>query len=156
MCLTITKTIPKIAKTNLLVFKVGRIKRTEFSTCHRSYYYHLYKENSVIDLAVDLLNGLSTPNTEKVISKGYHSLPDLKTVKKYILQDNTWGPFKNIGLFIIPKGSKFFVGTDNGSTIPALCSNQITYIGSKLNPISWLVAFFKDAKQYHEVDYEKD
>ncbi len=132
MCLTI-KSDAKIceAEKNIICFKRGMIKWGGFNPFYQySFEYFQSKQTKKVELTLrSRWDGASSAE----IDEGYHSYPEI----------SNWKVGKCNGVFIIPKGTKYYKGLDNDSEITAYVSESLIYVGSIKNPLTWLKIIFK-------------
>jgi hypothetical protein len=125
MCLQFNKEDKRIATKHILCSKEGKVKNTGFFPHYRDDGF-FYKRGVLAEWVNIKVQQWSN---HKSISEGYHS----------------WRNIFSLGtgwhLFIIPKGTTYYVGGFNSPNRKNnYCSEQIVWIGHKLNPLSWIKA----------------
>lgn len=151
MCLHIKGT-EKTAKIALVGFKVGRLVDGFFHPTHHNRYG--YKKDALQRTTVEVkpdqdrdynLEGRLRDGSKQyidVINEGYHMNRGLI----YTMLDGS--PSETVQLFIIPKGATYYKGKANGLA-RGYAANQIVWLGSPWNPLTWLKVInwqFKDNK----------
>jgi len=134
MCTVITseqKGNPEIAKEDIKVYKKGKTLDNKFYPSYIPQFSYVknelytteftYTRDGEWDLACDSIESEYRMEVEhpKFVRQGYHAFSTLKRAMNSI---STYGNELVIGLFIIPKGAKYYVN-------PAKCivSNQIIF-----------------------------
>lgn len=112
MCLTRkAKSELKIAKQDIIVFKIGYKYDNEFKSPFQKFIYHQ-----------DVVNTTNMDRYSVSINVGFHSFPDLKEFHKYSRSRSYYK-----GIFVIPKGAKYYEGTWEGFNNYA--SNKLIFKG---------------------------
>lgn len=123
MCLFTEQKEPKIADKDIIVYKVGKITNKQFISPYQYYSYtknELQREIKIHSEITHIINGYYY----RVVDEGYHAyLTFRRALNSFYLIG------KHIGKFIIPKGSKYYIGDDGDGDI---VSSQIIYKG-KIN-----------------------
>lgn len=124
MCLNFIKEDKRIAEKHILCVKEGTVHAEGFFPHYMdSFFYTRGKLSQPVNIQV-----LQWSNC-KAIVEGYHSWMGL------------FGLGHGWHLFIIPKGTTYYIGGFNSPTRRNnYCSEQIVWIGHKLNPLSWIKA----------------
>jgi len=119
-----------LAKDNILVYKY--LTRRNYSY-HQQHKYIRYKKQELVNMHKLIFPDYRNNKGYDAINYGYHSRFEIET-KKPTMEDNN-------SLFIIPKGSFYYVGAENPdldeiilSEIDGLVSDSIIFIGK----INWL------------------
>lgn len=90
----------RIAKEDIVVFKVGRGKK--YFNCLYQFYFKYKKDK--LQKKVELIPLLSWNGSYKYINSGYHSYRNLDNTEDNMFLYSR----KKIGIFIIPKGTKYY------------------------------------------------
>lgn len=117
MCLVTKQKRSRQTTKNLIVFK-----NTTSYKIHSNFFISEYYDK------FKYLKGKKSPVIPKLkidgwgdVNVGYHSFEELKDAKSY-------SPY-NIGIFLIPKGSRIIKGYENGGERKSIVSSQIVYLG---------------------------
>lgn len=129
MCLEFRQVDKRVASKNIIVTKQGEVKKNgRFEPIYTTTNFTYPRE-----ILVEKVN--IKPETRfgsMKINEGYHSWISF---------------FGGSHLFIIPKGTTYYVGGFNDpDKTNNYCSEQIIWIGHKLSPLTWLKVFLLNRK----------
>lgn len=123
----------KIAYSDLIVFK-----GSEVGLCSKNTFYPYYRPRFKYEK--DLVkNKIKLRKINDRIEDGYHSYDRSRSVKDFLSCHST------VGIFIIPKGSRYYVNPDNTEIV----SNQIIYKGPYATDL--LNSLMKTSKIFYSI-----
>jgi len=135
MCLILKNKESKIATKDIICYKRGIVNWGNFSP----YYFDHYKyEKGEKQKEIKLQPELEYPEVlakenslinNWTIERGYHSYIHFQSCSNHV--------------FIIPKGSEYYIGQFNSKQENSMASSNIIWVGHKWNPITWLKLIFK-------------
>lgn len=127
MCLRTKQLKPSIATKDIECYKVLEVDKTSpNNTFYHSYIYYsfVWEMNEVYETTMEKETNFLTMNA--IVNEGFHSYKDYKIavgVAKYSLDNDVI-----VAKFIIPKGAKYYTGTEGSKAQIGYTSNKIKMV----------------------------